>query len=273
MSQQIGIDVLLSLLSDANKKNALLEIDIAKLKSQTDTHCPELESYESKIAALSENLNQTKNDLDVANKKIASYVEIYKLNENKLSSLESAFNKFYLIPISLELLPHEQHIEKVERIMYKKKFKKLLRYGSFKLDKIYLSCIEKCDDVVLKHIIDNCKNLNGSVSGKNGIKFFSRVISYRENNFEIVKYLIKEKNVNLEEEYSNKSTPIYFACQNSSFEVINLILDQNVKLGFKNTDNKTQSYYLEKNAELTDDQKKIIEDRIQSIIKSRIAPE
>ena len=34
MSQQISVDVLLSLLSVANNKNALLEIDIAELKSQ-----------------------------------------------------------------------------------------------------------------------------------------------------------------------------------------------------------------------------------------------
>ena len=293
MNQQISVDVLLSLLSSANNKNALLEIDIANLKSQTQTNAIadigpmghkgnngditslELESYESKIAALNESLEQTKNDLniakndlDIANKKIASYVEICKQNENKFSSLKDIFNKSYLIP--LELLPHEHHRKETDKIVREKEFDKLLGYGSFKLNNICPSCIKLCDNVVLKHIIDNCENLNDSIYGNSGLKFFTYVVASRKNNLEIVKYLIEEKNANLEEEYENKSTPIYFACQHSSFEVINLILDHNVRLGFENNDEKTQFDYLKNNDTLTDDQKKIIEDRIRSIIASRI---
>ena len=297
MSQQISINVLLSLLSDANKKNALLEIDIAKLKSQINEIAnvllpplelesnPELESkiadipiklesnsvsnleLESKIAALNADLDQTKKDLDIANKKIASYEKNCELNKNNFLSLKNAFNKFDLLPP--ELLPHAQYIEKVDRIVSEKSYEKLLKYGSFKLKGLQMSCIELCSDIVLKHIIDNCKNLNGSFMYTK-IKLFTYIVACRKNNLEIVKYLIEEKNANLEEEYTNGSTPIYFACQNSSFEVINLILDHNVKLGFKNTNDKTQSDYLKENRTLTDDQKKIIEDRIQSMIASKI---
>ena len=193
----------------------------------------------------------------------------HELNENKFLSLKNVFNKFELSPLAL--LPHYLHIDKVDDIMCKRKFEKLFRYGSFKVSHIHLDYIRQCDDVVLKHIIDNCDNLNDSFYLSPNLKFFTYVVAYHKNNFEIVKYLIEEKNVNLEEENIIKSTPIYYACQKSSFEVINLILDHNVRLGFKNDEYKTQSDYLKQNNILTNDQKKIIEDRIQSIIRSRIA--
>ena len=174
-----------------------------------------------------------------------------------MSSLKKIINGSSLV--SLELLSHD--------ILSNREYDKLYKYGSFLLKEIEVRYIPECNNDALKHIIDNCSDLN--IKPKYGsYNFFTQMLVSHSKNYEIIKYIIENKNVNLEEKHKNNSTPIYFAYQHASLEIINLILNQNVKLEFKNSYGRTHEPYIESNTNLSLNQKKIIKDRIQSIINS-----
>lgn len=292
MGSQSDTKVLFDLLAASNNKNALLEIEIAKLKSVIDS-APKSEINTNLISQST--IDDLQKQLDLANKKILFLSNIHEKNTKKFISmketfenellkykdskkkikelkrskkylLENLFDDFNLIPI--ELLHSTEHETEVDVIIEDSDFYKLLNYKSFRLEKMNEHFFIESDYEIFTHVIDNCLDIN--VECKNlpfkYLIFF--VLARCDPDLDLIKYLI-DKKINLEVEYSNKSTPINFACQKSSFDVIDLILDQDVKLGFKNSNGMTQSDYLKQNSNLCADEKQTLMEKIDFIISSR----
>ena len=257
----IETQILYTHISDLTKKNVQLEIEVT-LKNTKNS-----DLLNEKINASNERISALTKDLDQSNEKINTLIKDLNLSNKKLSLLKKIIDDSNLV--SGELLPHDKNIQKVNNILNEKKYDKLYQYGSFLLEKIDVEHIRLWDNaLVLRHIIDNCSNLNVKLLNGKYVFLMQMLISH-QTNYDIIKYIIDKKNVNLEEEYINKSTPFYFACQHSSFGIINLILDQNVRSGFINNDGETHEYYLRYNGRLNNDLRRIICDRIQSMINSR----
>ena len=267
MGSQSDIKVLFDLLAVSNNKNALLEIEIAKLKSEpkstTDDLQKQLDLANKKILSLTDIHEKNAKNFASMKKKFEDELLKYKDSKNKIKQLKkNLFNNFSLIPH--ELLSHGEHIDEVNDIIENEDFDELLNYESFQLE-IMDENFVMCNYNIFMHIIDNCLDINVWIDG--GYEYLIFLVLYRCNLGKI-KYLV-DKKINLEVKNSKGNTPIYYVCKTSSFDVIDLILDQDVKLGFKNNKNMTQSDYINKNCDLDDEEKQALIKKIDFIIESR----
>ena len=97
---------------------------------------------------------------------------------------------------------------------------------------IILKLVEKCkNETVLKHIIDNCIDLECVIV--NGWKLIHFICRYSTP--KMIKYII-DKNVDLECVSINKWKPIHHICRISTPEMIKYIIDKNVDLECVNID-------------------------------------
>lgn len=154
----------------------------------------------------------------------------HKLVDNVNSELLNAQKN------NTNLLPHDDHIDDVEKIFFDGKYKKLLLYAKFDIGKIFdnlCTCetlMQEKYSKVVKHIIDNCKDLNytmvrGNSASKNLIHLICR--NYTSN---VIQYAINKEGINLEYCDNNGHRTIHIICLYGSVDDLRCIIDKGANI-------------------------------------------
>ena len=133
---------------------------------------------------------------------------------------------------------YDENKDKIKAYMVAKKWEKLRKYTNYSFRSLLStftfthnkSCLglllEECPESVMKHIIDNSVDIDKCLMM--GEYYLIHYICEKSTRLEIIKLFVEndKKNINLEQENSNKWRPIHYALQNCSFEVIKYLIDK-----------------------------------------------
>lgn len=120
-----------------------------------------------------------------------------------------------------------------EIILRNKDYDKLLLYKDFDIERhfeqIHTFLINSKNNHLIKHIIDNCLNINAevSLSGYSSKRLIHLIIKH--TNDEMIKYIFEKENIDLDCMDQNDKYPIHLVCQiSSSTIIIKKIIDKHI---------------------------------------------
>ena len=176
--------------------------------------------------------------------------------------------------------PTKSHLKykyEIRQIIINKHFTELLQYSNFSLklfnDKEICDLLDYCKNKIIKHIIDNCDNLNEKISTKNihydyassssssstddydytGSNFIHHVCKILD--YTILKYLLK-KGVDINVTNNLKKTPLHIACQYNNGKCIKYLLEKGADLKMIDNNNYKPFDYLVLNEKIISDKNK-----------------
>ena len=154
------------------------------------------------------------------------------VRHNKLcDDTKNILNIYKSFSQSLQKLPIIDDSVAIKNIMDKREYEKLLSYNFFDVEFLFINInkalFDKIENEIMKHIIDNCLDLNTQV---NYVGYIStRLIhSFCKNaNDELIQYLIN-KGVELECPDLCGYYPLHLICVHSTYSMIKYIIGKGV---------------------------------------------
>lgn len=134
------------------------------------------------------------------------------------------------------LYDHQLYYEKINVIISNNEYRKLLEYGNFSMELFFEHCnikilLKRLSYDLLKHIIDNCIDLEYKDHHK------KRLIHYLVKfvkNFDIIKYFIENKKININCSDKKANKPINLAILYNSPMVTKYLISKEVSLLHQN---------------------------------------
>ena len=178
----------------------------------------------------------------IINENIKLQAKIQKLknklceSDQKIFDLKLSIDKLLMENNQLKNILPDKGVDdnkRIKEIMNNCEYKKLLSYKSFDAKYLFANIFHAINNGIgnklMKHIIDNCVDLNIEIN----VEHFSstRLIHLfcRHSSLEMIQYLI-DKGAELECPNKDGDYPVHLICRYSTFEIIKYIISKGVNI-------------------------------------------
>ena len=129
-----------------------------------------------------------------------------------------------------QLKDHLDYPDEVKEIVWKHQYDNLLKFTNFSLCKLIydltlLNIIRNANKIVIKYVIDNVIDINVSLSGYNLVHFLVDL-----KHVELFNYIVDKYNIDLNAKSVTGHTPIFFACNYGTLEMIDFLLNRDINV-------------------------------------------